>query len=194
MSTAVRSPLTSTLDPPNAELVERAAAGEAAAWEQLVERYSALLWSVTRAYRLAESDAADVVQTAWMRLVEHLGDLRDPERVGSWLAATVRHECLRVLGRGKRELPVDEEFTLPDLRTPEMDVLAGVTAELLWEAVATLPEPSRRLLRVLLADPAPSYAEASRALGIPIGSIGPTRGRALARLKVALAAMGVTAA
>ena len=90
-----------------ATLVLAARAGDRAAWEQLVERFTPLLWATARAHRLGEADAADVVQTAWLRLLEHLGSLRDPHAVGSWLATTARHESLRTLRLGARQIPTD---------------------------------------------------------------------------------------
>ena len=91
-------------------LVKHAAAGDQAAWDALVARDTNLLWSVARGYRLERSDAADVVQVAWLRLVEHLPRVRDPERVGAWLATTVRRECLQVIARRRRGTPVDDEI------------------------------------------------------------------------------------
>ena len=86
------------------ELVRAAAAGDQRAWEALVGRFGGLVWSVARAHGLSRADAADVSQTAWLRLVEHLHRLRDPERVGTWLASTARHEALRILRRGRRQV------------------------------------------------------------------------------------------
>jgi RNA polymerase sigma factor (sigma-70 family) len=81
------------------ELVAAAAAGDQQAWDALVDRYASLLWSVARSYRLSAPDAADVVQTTWLRLVEHLGQIADPDRLPGWLATSARRECLRVLRR-----------------------------------------------------------------------------------------------
>src|SRR4051812_7204185 len=97
-----------------AELVRAAAEGDQAAWNRLVDRYNGLVWSVARSFRLSPADASDVVQTSWLRLVEHLGRLQEPERVGSWLATTARRECLRTLRQSARQLPTEE---LPDIGT-----------------------------------------------------------------------------
>jgi RNA polymerase sigma factor (sigma-70 family) len=169
------------------ELVGAAAQGDQRAWEGLVERFSGLVWSVARAYGLREADAADVAQTAWLRLVEHLHRVRDPQRVGAWLATTARHEALRMLRVVGRQLPVGDDAELEPSDavpvTPESQALASEQRSSLWGAFATLPSSCQRLLRVLMADPPPSYQEAAAALDMPIGSIGPTRRRCLERLR-----------
>src|SRR5215471_1430485 len=83
-------------------LVQHAAGGDMQAWERLVDQYSKLIWSITAEYRLVESDAADVVQTTWLRLLEHIDRIQSPDRLGSWLATTARNECLRCLAARKR--------------------------------------------------------------------------------------------
>jgi len=168
------------------DLVQRAAAGDQQAWDQLVDRFSNLIWSVTSAYRLSHADAADVVQTTWLRLLEHLGGLRDPGRVGSWLATTARRECLRTIRRGGRVVLTDDDAWLssdpdPDL-TPEAAVLQAERDRQIRRAFARLPEHAQTLLRLLAAGTA-SYEEIAAALGRPIGSIGPTRSRALEKLR-----------
>ena len=170
-----------------AELVAAAGDGDEQAWEGLVDRFGGLVWSVARAHGLSAADAADVSQTAWLRLVEHLSRIRDPERVGSWLASTARHEALRVLRRAGRELPVgDEEELVPRgavVEPPDAHVLASEWHAVLWKAFAALPARCQRLLRVLIAEPAPSYQEVAAALQMPIGGIGPTRARCLRQLR-----------
>ncbi len=173
-----------------ARLVRRAATGDKRAWERLVDQYARLIWSITREFRLVESDAADVAQTTWMRLIEHIDRIEHPERVGSWLAATARNECLRSLAARKRLVLVheDQSFDGPAEGEPEVDeaLLAAERAEIVREAVAHLPHRWQRLMEMLMADPPVSYAEISDELGLPVGSIGPTRGRCLARLRVLL--------
>jgi RNA polymerase sigma factor (sigma-70 family) len=170
-----------------AELVGAAAKGDQRAWQELVERFSGLVWSVARAYGLSETDAADVVQTAWLRLVENLHRVRDAERVGAWLAATARHEALRMLRVAGRQLPVGDDAELVPSGlvqvTPESVALAAEQRSIVWRAFAALPPSCQRLLRVLMADPPPSYQEAAAALDMPVGSLGPTRGRCLDRLR-----------
>ena len=175
-----------------ARLVRQAGAGDKQAWERLVDQYNRLVWSITREFKLVESDAADVSQTTWMRLIEHINRIEHPERVGSWLAATARNECLRSLAARKRLVLAheDDHFDGPAEDEPEVDeaLLAAERAEVVREAMAHLPHRWQRLMEMLMADPPVSYAEISDELGLPVGSIGPTRGRCLARLRVLLEA------
>jgi RNA polymerase sigma factor (sigma-70 family) len=173
-----------------ARLVKHAIAGNAWAWERLIDEYGKLIWSITREFKLVESDAADIFQTTWMRLIEHIDRLDRPDRVGSWLAATARNECLRCLASRKRLVLAPEEiaFDGPAAHEPDVDeaLLAHERAQIVREAMAHLPWRWQRLLELLMADPPASYAEISDELGLPVGSIGPTRGRCLARLRVLL--------
>jgi len=173
-----------------AGLVRRAAAGDLTAWERLVEQYARLIWSITGEFKLVESDAADVAQTTWLRLLEHIDRLHSPDRVGSWLASTARHECLRCVAARKRIVLGHDEVDLVDTTAsvPEIDerLLADERAQTVRAAMSRLPRRSQRLLEMLMADPPTSYTEISDELGIPVGSIGPTRGRCLARLRVLL--------
>jgi RNA polymerase sigma factor (sigma-70 family) len=168
-------------------LLDAARAGDSASWDQLVDRFSGLLWATARAHRLSTTDAADVVQTTWLRLVENLDRIQDAERLGGWLATTARRECLLVLKRSRREPPVatDEVFDhLPDQRDDlDASLLLAERDAVLWRIFEQLPDRCRTLLRVLVADPPPAYAEIAEALGIPIGSIGPTRQRCLTQLR-----------
>jgi RNA polymerase sigma factor (sigma-70 family) len=175
-----------------AQLVRRAAGGDRRAWERLVDQYSRLIWAMTRDFKLAESDAADVVQATWLRLLEHINRIEYPERIGSWLATTARHECLRHLAAGKRVMLVqdDDAFSGAVGHQPDVDerLLADERAQAVRAALSTLPSRSQRLLELLMADPPASYTEISAQLGLPIGSIGPTRGRCLERLRLVLQA------
>lgn len=175
------------------ELVRRAARGDRTAWERLVDQYSRLIWAMTRDFKLAESDAADVVQATWLRLLEHIDRIEYPERIGSWLATTARHECLRHLAAGKRVVLVEDDhdaFSGAAGHQPDVDerLLAEERAQAVRAAMSTLPSRSQRLLELLMADPPVSYTEISDQLGVPIGSIGPTRGRCLDRLRLILQA------
>jgi RNA polymerase sigma factor (sigma-70 family) len=173
-----------------AQLVQRAADRDGWAWKQLVDQYGRLIWAMTRDFKLAEGDASDVVQATWLRLIENIHRLEYPERVGSWLAATARHECLRSLSARKKIVlaPDDTSIDGVALNEPEIDerLLAEERAQTVREALSHLPWRSQRLLELLMADPPPSYAEISDELGLPIGSIGPTRGRCLEKLRVIL--------
>lgn len=170
-------------------LVRRAIAGDTRAWERLIDKYGRLIWSITREFKLVESDAADVFQTTWMRLIEHIDRLDHPDRVGSWLAATARNECLRCLASRKRLVLAPEDVTFDGpAHDSEVDqaLLAEERARMVREAMGHLPSRWQRLLELLMADPPASYAEISDELGLPVGSIGPTRGRCLARLRALL--------
>lgn len=174
-------------------LVEAAAAGDHRAWERLVERFTGLIWSITLGFRLSRADAADVNQTCWLRLVEHLGRLAEPDRVGSWLATTARHECLAVLRRSGREVPTehDDERAAAVLAPPDARLHASERAQALWAAFSALPPRDQALLHLLITDPPVAYAEIAAALDMAVGSIGPTKSRCLARLRGRLAALGV---
>lgn len=173
-------------------LVRRAANGDPRAWEQLIDKYGRLIWSITTGFKLVESDAADIFQTTWMRLIEHIDRIEHADRVGSWLAATARNECLRLLATRKRLVLVheNESFDGPVPHEPQIDeaLLAAERAEVVREAMTHLPRRWQRLMEMLMSDPPASYAEISDELGLPVGSIGPTRGRCLARLRVLLEA------
>lgn len=172
---------------PTAELVLAAAAGDSGAWEALVHRFASTVWAVARAHRLNTADAADVSQTTWMRLVENLDRIQQPDRVGAWLATTARRESLRLLRLGGRQIPAGEDMdTLPDARSlegPEHNVAVRDRARLINNLTAKLPTKSRLLLHLLSADSPLSYKEISDTLDMPIGSIGPTRARALEHLR-----------
>jgi RNA polymerase sigma factor (sigma-70 family) len=169
-----------------AGVVRRAAAGEKDAWDAIVESFSGLVWSVANAHRLGPADAAEVMQTTWQRLLEHLDRIREPERLGGWLATTARRESLRMLKLRNRELPTDDEATfgrgLEQGPSPEELVLDRDRDRQLWRAFAKLSERCQRLLHLVVLV-APPYAEVAVALDMPIGSIGPTRARCLDQLR-----------
>ena len=175
-----------------ARLVQCAAEGDRWAWERLVDQYARLIWAMTRDFRLVESDAADVAQATWLRLLEHIDRLEHPSRVGSWLAATARNECLRSLAARKRVVLGQDDVALKDdvAHEPPVDerLLAAERAQAVRAALTRLPRRWQQLLELLMADPPASYAEISDQLGLPVGSIGPTRGRCLERLRELLQA------
>jgi RNA polymerase sigma factor (sigma-70 family) len=166
--------------------------GDPDAWGEIVDRFAALVWSVARSHRLNPADAADVSQTVWLRLVEHLGRLREPDALPGWIATTTRNECLRTLRRAGREVP-DEQLAgggaegrqqrADDAPGPEVLVVQAERRTLVWEALSQLSSRCQLLLRALATTSEPSYAEVSAALGMPIGSIGPTRSRCLDHLR-----------
>jgi RNA polymerase sigma factor (sigma-70 family) len=170
-----------------AALVNAAAAGDPNAWDALVNRFAATVWAVARGHRLSAADAADVSQTTWLRLVENLHRIRQPERVGAWLAVTARRESLRVLRIGARQTATGHDFdVLPDpvpATPPEHVVATREWTTVVSDLVDQLPTRSQLLLRLLSADSPLSYRDISEALDMPIGSIGPTRARALEQFK-----------
>jgi len=182
-----------------AGLVGAAAGGDSAAWTAIVEHFSGLVWAITRGYRLGSADAADVFQTTWLRLAEHLDRITSPERLGAWLATTARRESLRIARASARTIPAHDAALVGlghvDDRSPEQAVLDAEQAVLdserarqLWRAFRELSARCQQLLRVLMASPPPSYAEVGAALGMPVGSIGPSRARCLDRLRQMLTA------
>ena len=170
-----------------AALVARAAGGDQGAWNEIVERYAPLVWSICTRYRLAGADIEDVGQNVWLLLVEQLRKLREPAALPGWLATTTQRECLRVLraaGRHDRFGPMPDE--LPSTSGSAMieeEIMAAERNAALRAAFAELPAPCRQLLAMFLSDPPHSYAEISVILRIPVGSIGPQRGRCLERLR-----------
>lgn len=168
----------------NAELVARAKLRDEDAWREIVRRHLPLLWSVARSVRLREADAADVCQHAWLALAENLHRLQDPAKLSGWLITTARHEALRVLKVRGRELPVDLWGPPePDFPSPEELVLADDRAVRLWRAFAGLSEQCRGILRLVAYAPGLTYRDVAEAVGIPVGSLGPTRSRCLAVLR-----------
>ncbi len=178
-----------------ASLVARAGAGEREAWDRLVDRFAPMVWAIARGHRLSVADAADVSQTTWLRLVENLGRIHQPERVGAWLATTARRESLRVIRLSGRQIPSGEDLDLlPDpvpVTSHDHRLISRERSMVISELVCQLPVRSQLLLRLLSTDVPLSYRDISEALDMPIGSIGPTRARALERLRRLAAKAGV---
>jgi RNA polymerase sigma factor (sigma-70 family) len=166
-------------------LVHAAAGGDQQAWSVLVDRYSKLVWAIARNHRLSADDAAEVSQTTWLKLAEHIDRLQDPSKVGGWLATTTRHEALRVLRGAGRQIPMGDDMPEPECPAVELDdeLLRSERDTLLWQAFSRLPARDQALLRLLVSDPMPSYEEIGAAMGMPVGSVGPTRARCLERLR-----------
>ena len=171
----------------SADLLARAAKGDQRAWDAIVNRYSGLVWSVCRSCGLNQADAAEVSQTTWLRMVQHVDSIRQPERLGAWLSMTARRESWRIHRQTGRTVLVEETDLFEGAQTPtdELDrgLLDAERQQALHEAFLTLSPHCQRIMRMLMTDPAPSYAEVAAALDIPVGSIGPTRGRCLAILR-----------
>lgn len=165
-------------------LVRAAASGDQDAWSLLVRRYGATIRAVAWRHRLSEPDQDDIAQRTWLRLFQHIERVREPVALRAWLASVARRECLRALAGSQREVlvagPVSDhaDATALDEAVEQSERRAALHA-----AVAVLPDHERVLMQTLLAEPAFSYEDVSAALGIPLGSIGPTRGRSIARLR-----------
>lgn len=173
-----------------ASLVSAARQGSEDALGQIVTELSPLLWQVARAAGLSSSDAEDVLQTAWMRLVAHLDDIHSASALTGWLVVTTKREAWRVRAAGRRQLPADQELLaeLPDQGPgSEEQVIIDDQRRMLWIAIGRLSKRCQELLRIIAFAPRPDYAAVAAALGMPVGSIGPTRGRCLAKLRALLA-------
>jgi RNA polymerase sigma factor (sigma-70 family) len=181
---------------PLAALVHAAREGRQDAWDAIVDRFLPLVGAIIRRHRLSEADGDDVSQTVWLRLVEHLDALREPEALPGWIRTTTRNECLRVLAARGRVQVVDpqEGGSFPDASSDQAvddELLAAERRQALREALDELPAGRRDLLLLLLTDPPLAYEEISARLGLPIGSIGPTRARALEQLRRTRALRGL---
>jgi len=166
------------------QIVTWAMAGDQRAWAELVRRHRPRLAAIAAGFRLSGADAEDAIQMTWLSLVQHVGSLRSPDQVGAWLSTTMRRCCLRVVQRRRWE-------SLTDDAEPATSDNAGAVVEMLmraergrqlWNAVERLPERQAQLMRALFDDQERSYQEIASALSMPVGAIGPVRGRALRRL------------
>ncbi|MFI6507903.1 RNA polymerase sigma factor [Streptosporangium sp. NPDC050855] len=176
-------------------------AGGQEAWDALVARFSGPLWSAVRAYDLGPADAADAVQGTWLRLLESLHTIRDPDRLGYWLLTTAKREASLLSRRHRAERPVAEHpddglpLTAPDGTAHADPALAVLTADegrRLWQAVDEMHEPCRSLFRLMASAPDAGVHQLAGRLGMPTGSYGPTRGRCLNRLRTMLTAREAT--
>jgi RNA polymerase sigma factor (sigma-70 family) len=174
------------VDEDDAILLAAAANGHQPSWNALVDRYTGLLWSIARGFRLDTADCADIIQNTWLHLVESLDRISDPERLVGWLATTARRECLQLLRRRSRAV-IEGGDILDDLVDPAEPVDARILLTerdaALWRTLDALSDHCRRLLRLLMVTPPPRYVEVAAAMGVPIGSIGPQRQRCLAALR-----------
>jgi RNA polymerase sigma factor (sigma-70 family) len=190
ISTDVRNESSTT------DLLFAARSGDRSAWEQIVTRYSRLVRSIAAEFRLQESDAADVAQNTWLRLLAYGGTIRDPEKLGSWLATTARREASALLRRSRPEVASESagDGVAAGDPSPEDVVLAAVTAAGVRRAAGELNDRQRLLVNALFyQSPVISYDEVSRRTGLPVGSIGPTRIRTLKRLHRSLVDMELAA-
>jgi RNA polymerase sigma factor (sigma-70 family) len=173
-----------------ADLLSAARAGSEDALGQIVNELSPLLWQVARSAGLSQGDAEDVLQTVWMRLITHLDGIHDAGALTGWLVTTTKREAWRVRAAGRKQLPADQDVfaDLPD-KGPgsEEQVIVEDQRRELWAAIGMLSRRCQELLRIMAFAPRSDYATVAAALGMRVGSIGPTRGRCLAKLRVLLA-------
>jgi RNA polymerase sigma factor (sigma-70 family) len=165
-------------------------AGKKEALDRLIAEFSPVLWQVARAQGLDRETATDVVQTTWLTFLQRMDEIRVAEALVGWLVTVTKREAWRVSSTGRRQSPTDlEELERQpaDDPLPEDDVLRAERRRLLWSKVRQLSPRCQELLRVVAFVERPDYAVVSDALGMPVGSIGPTRGRCLAKLRALLA-------
>lgn len=164
--------------------------GDRGVLEEFVRRVSPVLWQVVRSYGLDQASAEDVVQTTWMTLLRKSEQVRDDRAVLRWLTVTARREAWRIAQQQGRARPTEDteiETALPAGRSPEVEVLESDAQRFLWQNVGKLDERCQHLLRVVAFQDRPDYASLASQLGMPIGSIGPTRSRCLAKLRTLMA-------
>ena len=173
------------------DVFERYRRGETGAMGELVSMLTPILWHTVRAQRLDRESTEDVLQTTWLALVAHADSISDARAVLQWMLVAAKREAWRVLRNQNRQTPAEIEedaIATPDHQLPENLALLSADQQVLWTHFASLPERCRELLRVIAYSDRPDYAELARALRMPIGSIGPTRGRCLAKLRASLTA------
>ena len=175
-------------DPTVVALVTRASGGDQHAWNELVERYAPLVYTICTRYRLSSHDTEDVGQNVWLLLVEQLGKLREPAALPGWLATTTARECLRVVTAAHKSerlgtTSLDDSVLFVDDTAIDEEILMAERNAALRAGFADLPQRCRQLLSMLISDPPRSYADIHAELGIPVGSIGPQRARCLERLR-----------
>lgn len=169
------------------DLLVSAANGNQAAWSDLVDRFDQMVWSVARSFRLDDATAKDVSQTVWLKLIENISKIQDPERLPGWLATTCRREAIRVSKLRDRAIPTEFEYDIED-ESPSLEMLlvGDEESRIVVSAFQKLSEGCQQLLRLLTVEPALTYDEISEATGRPVGSLGPTRARCIERLKSAM--------
>ncbi|HET9143514.1 sigma-70 family RNA polymerase sigma factor [Actinophytocola sp.] len=170
-------------DSPVTTLLENAGRGKESAWQEIVDRYAPLVLSVCRWHGIRGADADDIAGSVWLRLVVNLTAIREPAALPGWLRTTTRRECLTLLGSRRREVPNDEDFADHDEPPADTSLLHAERRQAVRQAFGELPDRDRRLLALLFSDPPTPYAQISTRLGMPIGAIGPTRARCLARVR-----------
>ena len=179
-----------------ADLLRCASHGDQQAWAELIARYTGIVTGVVAGFRLQESDAADAVQNTWVRLITYSTSIREPEKLGGWLATTARREALALIRRSRSEIATATagEGLAATAASPEDVAVAAETRAAVRAATDELSGRRRLLVEVLFYQPPQSYEEVARRTGMPIGSIGPTRRRTLQELHQLLTARRPVAA
>jgi RNA polymerase sigma factor (sigma-70 family) len=163
--------------------------GEDAALDDLVRVMSPVLWHVVRATGLDREATEDVVQNTWLTLVRSGDSVRDAQAITRWLCTAARREAWRVSKAATRTRPVEDDVLaarMPTESSPESEVVTLDDKAVLWAAITRLPERCQRLLPIVAREPRPDYSSVADTLGMPIGSIGPTRRRCLDKLRIEL--------
>lgn len=192
---AVRTGDERTIGLSDSDLIRACREGDAGAWESLMDKYGRLVFSVALKYGLSREDAADVSQVVFTILIQSLEKLPDDSRLGPWLATVTRRHTWRLLERNRRESPGKREDLAENAvligKDPEEPIEQWELSEWLNHGLSLINEPCRRLLLALYFSPDhPSYAQIADRLGMPVGSIGPTRARCLKSLKQSLLERG----
>jgi RNA polymerase sigma factor (sigma-70 family) len=171
-------------------LVDECLAGSQESWNRIVDRYTPLIWAIARGHRLSEADCEDVCQITWMRVIQHLGKLRDPEKLAGWISVSARRESLKHIQKSGRSTPIEDPEVFdrpqPSANLPEETALDRETRDEVLLAFCSLSPKCQALLGLLVAEPPMSYDEVSATLGLARGSIGPIRGRCLKHLERAM--------
>lgn len=173
----------------SAELVGRIRNGDSSAWCELVDHYEPLLRRLARQYRLSGQDMDDAIQLTWLRCLEHIDQITHADRLRGWLATVCRRESLRLATKGRREIALGEQSVTrlvddgQEERDPGAEMARRDAHDRLSRAIRALPQKQQLVLTELLKEESRSYLDLSRRLGLPMGSIGPTRQRAIARLR-----------
>jgi RNA polymerase sigma factor (sigma-70 family) len=187
----VTEPTESTLAVRAGALFAQFRDGDESKMADLVSLLTPILWHTVRAQNLDSASSEDVLQTTWLSLVRHAQGIHDPRAVLQWLIVSARREAWRVSKVERRVDPKDfeaDEIVAPVEYSPEISTVRNATDSQLWEHIGRLSQRCRELLRVIAFADRPDYAAVAAALGMPVGSIGPTRGRCLAKLRMQLAA------
>jgi RNA polymerase sigma factor (sigma-70 family) len=171
-------------------LVDECLAGSQESWNRIVDRYTPLIWAIARGHRLSSADCEDVSQTTWMRVIQHLGKLREPEKLAHWISVSARRESLKHIQKSGRSTPIEDPDVFdrpqPSANQPEEKALDRETRDEVLLAYCSLSPKCQALLGLLVAEPPMSYDEVSATLGLARGSVGPIRGRCLRHLERAL--------